>query len=171
MGLRRKARECGLQRLFAEEDGIMSPAVLDAFWDSVEAPEKARDYANQLVGEVGAHRGEIDRVLIRYARNWTVERMSRVDRNLLRLAVAELFYVDDVPMRVTLDEAVEIAKRFGGEESSRFVNGILDRVAREEAGRVTGGDVPPRPEADVDISDTTDDLRAVLAPSRTECDD
>jgi N utilization substance protein B len=140
MGLRRQAREAGLQLLFAQEQQPLNEAALAEFWDSVEAPEKVHDYALMLTGAVSENQHDIDQVISRYAANWSLERMSRVDRNLLRLAVAEMFFVDDVPVRVTLDEAIEVAKAFGGEESSRFVNGILDRIAKEESDRVTGGD-------------------------------
>lgn len=136
MGLRRKARELGLQLLFAEERAPMPSAGREAFWESAEAPAGARAYAEQLTGDVSAHREEIDAILSRCAENWSVERMSRVDRNLLRLALAEMLYHADVPAPVTVDEAVEIAKRFGGEDSARFVNGVLDRVMREEAERL-----------------------------------
>jgi len=141
MGIRRQARETGLQLLFAqEEQQPLSDTMLEEFWDSVEAPEEVRDYALRLTEAVAGNLDDIDQVISSYAQNWTLSRMSRVDRNLLRMAVGELFYIDDVPVRVTLDEAIEVAKAFGGEESSRFVNGILDRIAREESSRVTGGD-------------------------------
>ena len=131
MGVRRKARECALQVLFAQERGPMRESALAAFWDDAGAPPEARGYAERLVDLVQAHRAGIDAAIARAAENWTLERMGRVDRNLLRVAVAELMYVDDVPVRVALDEAIEIAKRFGGDDSGRFVNGILDRIARE----------------------------------------
>ena len=140
MGIRRKARESGLQLLYAQDAAHMPDSALDEFWDSAEVPEESRGFALALSRAVADNREEIDRVIGQYAANWSMDRMTRVDRNLLRLAVAEMFYVEDVPVRVTLDEAIEVAKAFGGEESSRFVNGILDRIAKEEAGRVTGGD-------------------------------
>jgi N utilization substance protein B len=140
VGVRRKARECAMQLLFAQERGPMRPEAVDAFWQDAAAPDPARDYAERLVALVGEHKAEIDAVISRCAENWTLDRMSRVDRNLLRIAVCELFYVEDVPLRVALDEAIEIAKRFGGDDSGRFVNGILDRVARQEADRVTEPD-------------------------------
>jgi len=143
VGVRRKARECAMQLLFAQERGAMRPEALNAFWDDADAPPLARDYAERLVALVAEHQADIDAVIARYAENWTLDRMSRVDRNLLRIAVCELFYVDDVPVRVALDEAIEIAKRFGGDDSGRFVNGILDRVAREEGDRVTEAETDP----------------------------
>ncbi|MFQ5508288.1 MAG: transcription antitermination factor NusB [Leptospirillia bacterium] len=132
MGIRRKARELALQLLFAQEREVMGKDAVAAFWESAESPELSRAYAETLSQQVLEHRSEIDKVITRYADNWTVDRMSRVDRNLLRLSVAELFYMPDVPVRVTLDEAVELAKRFGSDDSGRFVNGVLDRIARQE---------------------------------------
>jgi N utilization substance protein B len=143
MGVRRKARECALQLLFAQERGPMRAEAVTAFWEEAAAPDLARDYAERLVDLVAEHRDAIDAVIARAAENWTLDRMSRVDRNLLRVAVCELFYVPDVPLRVALDEAIEIAKRFGGDDSGRFVNGILDRVAREEADRVADAEPGP----------------------------
>jgi len=146
VGVRRKARECALQVLFAQERGPMRESALAAFWDDAGAPPEARGYAERLVHLVADHRAAIDGAITRAAENWTLERMSRVDRNLLRVAAAELFFVDDVPVRVALDEAIEIAKRFGGEDSGRFVNGILDRIARDApAGLPAEGGDPAGP--------------------------
>jgi len=145
VGLRRKGRELALQLLFAQDRSIrdhLDPITRDAFWEAAEAPEEARHFAEALVAQVAQHKDELDITIRRCAENWTLDRMSRVDRNLLRLAVCELLYGDDVPVRVTLDEAVEIAKRYGGDDSSRFVNGVLDRVARELPDSVAAKDVP-----------------------------
>ncbi|MDH5527512.1 MAG: transcription antitermination factor NusB [Nitrospirota bacterium] len=137
MGLRRKGRELALQMLFAQDRETMRESAIEAFWEAAEAPSDARAFAERMVELVTAHKAELDAAISRSADNWTVDRMSRVDRNLLRLAVCELLYVD-TPVNVALDEAVEIAKRYGGDESSRFVNGVLDRAAR---------DLPARPES------------------------
>jgi transcription antitermination protein NusB len=76
-----------------------------------------------------AHRAEIDRLIEQHSHNWRLDRMSRIDRNVLRLGVFELKYRPDIPKKVSLNEAVELGKNFGTEESSAFVNGLLDRVA------------------------------------------
>jgi N utilization substance protein B len=149
VGARRKARECALQVLFAQERGPMRPSALEAFWEEAGAPDDARHYAERLVGLVAEHRDAIDGAIARAAENWTLERMSRVDRNLLRVAAAELFFVEDVPVRVALDEAIEIAKRFGGEDSGRFVNGILDRIARDAPAKAPAAGPGPGAEPDV----------------------
>ena len=88
-----------------------------------------RAFVEHLVRVVDAHVEEIDAVLARAARNWEVGRMAAVDRNVLRLGAAELLYCPDVPVRVALNEAILLAKRYGGGDSGGFVNGILDRVA------------------------------------------
>src|SRR5262249_32558407 len=102
--------------------------------DEASEEEAARAFANQLVRGVRAHLQELDAELARASRNWRLERMARVDRNLLRLALYELKYSEDVPAKVALNEAIEIAKRYGTAESSAFVNGILDRCLQEMGG-------------------------------------
>jgi len=92
-------------------------------------------FVERMVKGVEAHSKAIDELIERFSLNWKVSRMSRVDRNVLRLAAYELAFESDVPSRATLNEAIEIAKRFGSEESGKFVNGILDKIA-QEFGRV-----------------------------------
>lgn len=88
-------------------------------------------FAERLVRGVMDHTGAIDTLIAKYSLNWKVHRMSRVDRNVLRLAAYELTFEPDVPVRATLNEAIEMAKRYGSDESGKFVNGILDRIAQE----------------------------------------
>jgi N utilization substance protein B len=102
-----------------------------ALLDPQQAHGEARDLAGELVRGVADERQAIDRVLLRAAANWRLERMNRVDRNVLRLAIHELKSRQDVPPRVVLNEAIEIAKGFGSNESAAFVNGVLDRVRRD----------------------------------------
>lgn len=90
----------------------------------------AASFARELVATVLTHRSRIDRVLEKYARGWTLDRMANVDRNVLRVAVCELLYSPDVPPSVAVDEAVELAKKYGAAESGRFVNGILGNLVR-----------------------------------------
>jgi len=94
------------------------------------APEAER-FARELIGTLAAHREEVDSCIARVSRNWPLARMAATDRSVLRLATAELFYVLETPVRVALDEAIEIAKKYGMESSGGFVNGILDRLAHE----------------------------------------
>ncbi len=93
-------------------------------------PALAR-YVSDLVHTVDAHREAIDAALARAATNWTIERMSAIDRNVLRLGAAEVLFHPDVPVKVAINEAILLAQSFGGPESGGFVNGILDRVARD----------------------------------------
>ena len=110
-----------------------------AFWahlgasEELEAgsdePAAVAEFANRLVRGVEQHRERIDETIRRVSHHWRLERMTRVDRNILRLATFELLELPDVPRRVTLNEAIELAKRFGSEGSAGFVNGVLDRIA------------------------------------------
>ena len=98
------------------------------FWDLRPATKPIRDFALNLVEGVLRHRPETDERISRYAENYELNRLAVVDRNILRLAIYEMLHRMDIPPVVSINEAIEIAKRFGSEESSRFVNGILDRV-------------------------------------------
>lgn len=103
-------------------------ATAEEFWDLRPASKSIRDFALDLVEGVLRYRGETDDRIGRYAENYDLHRLAVVDRNILRLAIYEMLYRNDIPPVVSINEAIEIAKRFGTEESSRFVNGILDRV-------------------------------------------
>lgn len=131
MAARRQSRELALQALYRVElTGDVSPEALERLWQHFEAPIDARGFAIELVDGVLAGRDTIDALLAEAAENWRLARLSRVDLNVLRIAVHELLRRDErVPTSVVIDEAIEIARRYGGEESSRFVNGILDQVA------------------------------------------
>lgn len=104
------------------------------FWRELPGDAEGREYADQLVRGVRADAEKLDERIRAASQNWRVERMARIDRNALRLGAYELLTRDDVPRAVILDEAVELAKRFGSEESSKFVNGVLDRIA-DDLGR------------------------------------
>jgi N utilization substance protein B len=133
MGTRRKSRELALQALYQEELAGQAD-----FWDFEEfcahfqVNKKAIPYARKLLAGVQEKRAEINQLISRYAENWRLERMSVIDRNILRLAVYELHFQNDVPTSVAINEAVEIAKRYSTDDSGPFINGILDGMAREE---------------------------------------
>lgn len=134
-GARRRARGYALQVLYSlDADGEASvDAALSRFWDSFEQQEEdqaAVEFAEKLVRGTASQLKEVDDLVQKASRNWRLDRMSRVDRNILRLATWELLASPEVPVRVVINEAVELAKRFGAEESPAFVNGILDRVAQ-----------------------------------------
>jgi len=97
-----------------------------------QANKKAIPYAKKLLDGVQEKRQEIDQLISRYAENWRLERMSVIDRNILRLSVFELRFQDDVPTSVAINEAVEIAKRYATDDSAPFINGVLDSMAGEE---------------------------------------
>lgn len=131
MAARRQGREIALQALYRVElAGDESPEALELLWKHFETPLEARGFAVELVQGVLAERERIDALIADAAENWSLSRLSRVDLNLLRLATYELLQRDErVPTSVILDEAIEIARRYGGEESSQFVNGVLDQIA------------------------------------------
>ncbi len=132
MGERRKARETALQVLYLLDiRGRMTDEEIEDVAGELKIEGSARDYCIMLIKGVKERIGEIDRLVEGYSENWTITRMAVVDRNILRLAVYELLYCHDIPYKVVIDEAVELAKRFGAEDSGAFINGILDRIARE----------------------------------------
>jgi N utilization substance protein B len=135
MGARHSGREAALQMLFQmEASGADAEKVITLFWRNFEADPEGRAYADAaLRGIEGALEG-IDARITTASTHWRLERMARVDRNVLRLGTWELETKLDVPRAVILDEAVELAKSYGTEESSSFVNGVLDRIA-ETLGR------------------------------------
>ncbi|HEY6084622.1 MAG TPA: transcription antitermination factor NusB [Nitrospira sp.] len=132
MGARHQSRERALQILFQHDIHGKPGLWSDEFWNHFHASEDVKVFAEQLVQGVLEHRKDLDTVIGRYATNWKISRMQVVDRNILRLGAYELFWLDDVPARVTVNEAIELAKDFGDEEAAKFVNGILDKVLATE---------------------------------------
>ncbi len=130
---RRKGREAALQLLFASDiEGELSDGQnRENFWDLCRIKPSGREFAEELVDGVLKQLDEIDEVLRNAVENYDLPRLAAVDRNLLRLATYEILFVPSVPAPVAINEAIEIAKDFGTPESSRFVNGILDRVRKE----------------------------------------
>nr|WP_320010094.1 transcription antitermination factor NusB [uncultured Desulfobulbus sp.] len=134
MGLRRKSREFALQFLFSHDFQGASCAPedvaqdIDTFCQSFEAGEKSIAYGKQLITGICTNLSDIDTLLSAHSHNWRVERMSLVDRNILRIAVYEMQYCDEAPAQVAINEALEIAKRYSIGESVAFINGILDAV-------------------------------------------
>ena len=136
---RRKAREAALQLLYqvdlTGDDGDAAFAAYWSSWPDAEPDPRTREFAETLVRFVLADEVRIDAAIDAAARNWDIDRFSRVDLNLLRLAVGELLGSPEVPAPVVINEAVEIAHRFSDEKAAAFINGVLDRVARD-AGRI-----------------------------------
>jgi transcription antitermination protein NusB len=141
IGARRRARECALQMLYSLDvnPGLSVDQVFAHFWKDFAgeaAEERDADvmgFAERLVRGAQTNVASIDDTIQRASKNWRLERMARVDRNLLRLGTYELRYETDVPARVVINEAIELAKRFGTAESPAFVNGLLDRISQELA--------------------------------------
>jgi len=113
--------------------GIDAAGAIELFWNHLGSALERDEFADQLVLGFSRVAGAIDEKIRAVSKHWRLERMSRVDRNIIRLAAYELMHVADIPRRVTLNEAVELAKRFGNEESPAFVNGVLDRIADDVA--------------------------------------
>ncbi|HXQ97958.1 MAG TPA: transcription antitermination factor NusB [Candidatus Limnocylindrales bacterium] len=131
MAVRRKSREFAFQMLFQWEMRRESPAVIEkGFWRGVKAAASTREFATQLLEGAVARAGEIDKLVERHARGWTLERMAAMDRAILRLAVGELRSTG-TPPKVVINEAVELAKKFSSEDSAAFINGILDAILKE----------------------------------------
>lgn len=132
MASRRRARQAALQMLYQMDvAGVSAEQAIETFWSSFELEVEGASFANDLVRGVGAHRDAIDETIRSASQNWRLERMARVDRNVLRLGVYELVHLADVPRRVTLNEMIELGKRFGTGDTSSFVNGVLDRIATD----------------------------------------
>ena len=135
---RHRSREAALQALYAadiagEPDLLHAQSSLDALAEHFELPAGAKAFAKELVLGVATHRAEIDRRITAFAHRWRLDRMAAVDRNVLRLATYEIVFAG-TPREVVIDEAVELARRFSDEASPRFVNGVLDALARAAAG-------------------------------------
>lgn len=130
MGTRRKGRELALQALYQIElTGDASPKALEIFLSHFEGRAKARDFARRLVLGVITHKEEIDRLIEQSTDHWKLSRMAKVDLTILRVAAYELLYCPDIPVSVSMDEAIEIGKRYGSGDTAIFINGILDHVA------------------------------------------
>ena len=129
MGTRRRARELAMQALFyidTQQNG--SPRMLDRFCENFSLPQNVRPFFLQLVNGVLATQPQIDSLIERYSKNWRVQRMSCVDRNVMRIAVFEMLFCSDIPPKVSINEAIDIGKKFGSEDSGAFINGIVDSI-------------------------------------------
>lgn len=139
---RRQAREIAVQSLYQMEmNRVSAQAAVDTILEEarqdnelnldVNGLKDIEPFARELVEGVARHRADIDRTLQEYLTGWRLERLSRVDRQILRLAAYEILYRNDIPPKVAVNEAIELAKHFGTEDSGKFVNGVLGRLIRE----------------------------------------
>ena len=132
MGARREGREAAIQFLFQRDlAGTGDAESVERFWELRPATKRVRDFGMALAEGVLSKQGEIDERIQKACSNYDLHRIAAVDRNILRIAIYEMLYCPDVPPVVSINEGIEIAKRFGSEESGRFVNGILDRIRGE----------------------------------------
>lgn len=135
MGNRRRAREYSLQILFQIEFSLLKlKEVLAQFWVDNPSSIEVQEFTVKLAEGCIRNLKEIDALIEEHSTNWKLTRMATVDRNLLRQATYELIYLDEIPSSVTINEAVEIAKKFGTEESSSFINGLLDNISKDKKG-------------------------------------
>jgi N utilization substance protein B len=129
MGTRRKARELAMQALFymdIQKDA--SEEMLEYFCGCFCPSKKSQPFFIKLVNGVLGSKGQLDELIERFSQNWKISRMSCVDRNVMRISVYEMIYCDDIPPKVSINEAVDIGKKFGTEESGAFINGIMDSI-------------------------------------------
>jgi N utilization substance protein B len=137
MGTRRQARELAMQALFyMDMQNKASQKMLQNFCEIFRPSKKSEPFFLELVNGVLAAKVEIDVLIERFSKNWKIKRMSCVDRNVMRIAVYELLYCQDIPPKVSINEAVDVGKKFGTEESGAFINGVMDsiRAALEKEG-------------------------------------
>lgn len=134
MSSRRKGRELALQMLF-QLDMVRTGVeeAIKTFWQTQEElpSEDTKDFCEEIVRGVAEHHDEIDGFVEATSSNWRLNRMPVVDRNVLRMAVYEMLYRNDIPTTVTINEAIDVGKRFGSEDSGAFINGILDKIAEK----------------------------------------
>jgi N utilization substance protein B len=144
MGIRRAGRIIALQSLYQVEIAQKTKEEIDEFIDTYSTQhlgqeeqflDKSKDFAKEIVELVMVNMKEIDEIIPKYLKNWKYDRILSLDRNILRIGVAELIYRDDIPYKVTINEAIELAKRFGDEKSGSFVNGVLDNIVKNENGK------------------------------------
>ena len=132
MGKRRAARELALKFLYQTEFNSNSPdSELNSFCERANVSEEIQDFTQTLIKNIFVHKKEVDGLLKKISANWVPDRMAMIDKNILRLGICELLFDSTTPPKVVINEAVEIAKKFGTEESPDFINGILDKVFKD----------------------------------------
>lgn len=134
MRKRTQARVCALKALYQIDIAKQDPEpALEDFWlRDPQALKDVKEFTNSLVSGTIKNLSKIDGLISKYADNWELKRMATIDRNILRMSVFELLFLDDIPPKVSINEAIELAKKFGDIDSSKFVNGILDKIKNTE---------------------------------------
>jgi transcription antitermination factor NusB len=142
MKRRSRARELALQALYQMDlTKEADRANIDAFLDDQESEEEPREFARSLVHGTLDHQAEIDETISEVTQNWAISRMAVIDRNVLRLAAHELLHREDIPPKVSINEAIEIGKRFSTTNSGAFINGILDKIMNQHS--TASDEAPP----------------------------
>jgi len=132
MGKRRRARELALQYLYQWDfHGTADEEAVKDFWETRNESNEVRRFANRIISGVKDDQERIDEFIVGHSRHWKISRMGRIDRNVLRMAVWEFLHCDDIPPKVSIDEAIELGKKFGTTESGSFINGILDNICKK----------------------------------------
>ncbi len=133
MRKRTLARECALKILYRIEIAKDSAeASMEDFWSRESVAEDVKDFANSLIKGTCENLSKIDSIISEHAANWKIKRIAVIDKNVLRLGIFELLYMDDIPVKVSINEAIDLAKKYGDVDSGKFVNGILDNVRKVE---------------------------------------
>jgi N utilization substance protein B len=131
MGARRKARELALQMLYQHDlSGNTPDTILSTFEDLQKSKPNTREFATKIFKGTVDNLEKIDEMIVQQAENWRLSRMAVVDRNIIRMSIYEFLHEEDTPKLVIIDEAIEIAKKFGTQKSSQFINGILDGILK-----------------------------------------
>jgi N utilization substance protein B len=132
LSTRRKSRELALQALYQWNITRQDPSlILDQQKVNFSPADEEDEFAQQIIVGVLEHYNHIDELIEKFSEHWRLDRISIIDRNILRMAIFELLFREDIPPRVTLNEAIDLGKRFGSEDSSAFINGILDHIQKE----------------------------------------
>jgi N utilization substance protein B len=132
LSTRRKSRELALQALYQWNITRQDPfLILDQQKVNFSPADEEDEFAQQIIVGVLEHYNHIDELIEKFSEHWRLDRISIIDRNILRMAIFELLFREDIPPRVTLNEAIDLGKRFGSEDSSAFINGILDHIQKE----------------------------------------
>jgi N utilization substance protein B len=136
LGARRKAREIAVQLLYQMEVNPGEPQeAIELFWKGISASQPVKEFVNRVVLGVHGKQEEIDKLIKKHSEHWRLDRMDRVDKSILRMAIFEIMFCADIPVKVAMNEAVDLGKKFGAEESGAFINGILDKISKVE-GRI-----------------------------------
>lgn len=136
MRKRTQARELALKCLYQLD--VTKTSInegSDNFWSDIKVNGEIREYASSLIRGIGQHLERIDRLIKTHAQNWDISRMATIDRNILRICTFELVFHKDVPPKVAINEAIELAKKYGDVKSPKFVNGIMDQILKEVSGK------------------------------------